>query len=48
MDTMKKVGLENYSPIGNYLNQDGKWELKITVQRIGEYDINQRINVEVK
>jgi len=48
VDTMKKVGLGNYSSIGNYLSQEGKWEIKITVQRIGEYDINQRINVDVK
>ena len=48
VDTMKKVGLGNYSSIGNYLSQEGKWEIKITVQRISEYDINQRINVDVK
>ena len=48
VDTMKKVGLGNYSSIGIYLSQEGKWEIKITVQRIGEYDINQRINVDVK
>jgi hypothetical protein len=30
----------NYSYTGNYLSQEGKWEIKITVQRIGEYDIN--------
>ena len=45
VDTMKKVGLGNYSSIGNYLSQEGKWEIKITFQRIGEYNINQRINV---
>ena len=48
VDTMKKVGVGNYSSTGNYLSQEGKWEIKITVQRIGEYDINQRINVDVK
>ena len=48
VDTMKKVGLGNYSSIGIYLSQEGKWEIKITVQRIGEYDINQQISVDVK
>ena len=47
-DTMKKVGVGNYSSTGNYLSQEGKWNIKITVQRIGEYDINQRINVDVQ
>ena len=47
-DTMKKVGVGNYSSTGNYLSQEGKWNIKITVQRIGEYDINQRINVNVQ
>ena len=48
VDTMKKVGVGNYSSTGNYLSQEGKWNIKITVQRIGEYDINQRINVDVQ
>jgi methionine-rich copper-binding protein CopC len=48
VDTMKKVGVGNYSSTGNYLSQEGKWEIKITAQRIGEYDINKRINVDVK
>jgi methionine-rich copper-binding protein CopC len=48
VDTMKKVGMGNYSSTGNYLSQEGKWEIKITAQRIGEYDINKRINVDVK
>ncbi|MDN5844832.1 MAG: copper resistance protein CopC [Candidatus Nitrosocosmicus sp.] len=48
VDTMKKVGAGNYSSTGNYLSQEGKWEIKLTVQRIGEYDINQRIDVDVK
>ena len=45
---MKKVGAGKYSLVGNYLSQEGKWEIKITVQRIGEYDINQRVEVDVK
>ncbi len=48
VDTMKKVGVGNYSSTVNYLSQEGKWNIKITVQRIGEYDINHRINVNVQ
>jgi len=48
IDTMKKVRAGNYSSAGNYLSQEGKGEIKITVERIGEYDINQRVEVDVK
>ena len=48
VDTLKKVGAWNYSSTGNCLSQEGKWEIKLTVQRIDEYDINQRIDVDVK
>ena len=34
IDNMKKVGLGNYSSIGNYLSQEGKWEMKITVKEL--------------
>lgn len=49
VDTMKKVEAGHYSSTGNYLNQEGKWEIKITVQRIGgEYDINQKFDLEIR
>ncbi len=48
VDTMKKVETGNYSSTGNYLSQEGKWQIKLTVQRIGEYDINQGFEVDVK
>jgi hypothetical protein len=48
VDTLKKVGAGNYSSTGSYLSQEGKWEINLTVQRIGEYDINQRIDADVK
>ena len=48
VDTLKKVGAGNYSSTGSYLGQEGKWEIKLTVQRIDEYDINQRIDADVK
>jgi len=46
--TMDKVDSGKYSSVGNYLSQSGTWEIKVTVQRIGDYDINQQFEVEVK
>jgi methionine-rich copper-binding protein CopC len=43
-DTMNKTSIGNYSSTGAFLSQTGNWEVKITVQRIGEYDINQQFN----
>lgn len=48
VDTMEKVDSGKYSLVGNYLSQNGDWEVKLTVQRIGEYDINQQFNIEIK
>ncbi len=42
-DTMDKIDSGKYSSVGNYLSQNGTWEIKVTVQRIGDYDINQQI-----
>lgn len=39
-DTMDKIDSVKYSSVGNYLIQNGTWEIKVTVQRIGDYDIN--------
>ena len=47
-DTMGKVDSGKYSLVGNYLTQNGTWEIKVTVQRIGDYDINQQFDVEIK
>jgi methionine-rich copper-binding protein CopC len=47
-ETMDKINSGKYSSVGNYLSQNGTWEVKITVQRIGDYDINQQFNVNVK
>jgi methionine-rich copper-binding protein CopC len=44
VDTMNKTNVGNYSSTGAFLSQSGNWEVKITVQRIGEYDINQQFN----
>ncbi len=48
VDTMEKVDSGKYSLVGNYVSQNGNWEIKITIQRIGEYDINQQFDVEIK
>jgi methionine-rich copper-binding protein CopC len=46
-DTMNKTNVGNYTSTGAYLSQTGNWEVKITVQRIGEYDINQQFNFAI-
>jgi methionine-rich copper-binding protein CopC len=48
VDTMEKVDSGKYSLVGNYLSQNGNWEIKMTVQRMGGYDINQQFDVEIK
>jgi methionine-rich copper-binding protein CopC len=48
VDTMEKVDSGKYSLVGNYLSQNGNWEIEMTIQRIGEYDINQQFNIEIK
>ena len=47
VDVMDKIESGKYTSIGSFLSQIGDWEIKITAQRIGEYDINQLINVNV-
>ena len=48
VETMDKVEAGNYSKSGSFISQEGNWQIKITVQRIGEYDINQKLDVQVK
>lgn len=47
-NTMVKVGPGTYSSTGAFLSQTGTWEVKIVVQRINEYDINQEITLNVQ
>ncbi len=47
VDVMEKIESGKYTSTGSFLSQEGNWEIKITAQRIGEYDINQLINVNV-
>jgi len=48
VETMDKVEAGNYSKSGSFISQEGNWQIKITVQRIGEYDINQKLDIQVK
>ena len=36
-----------YNTTGAYLSQEGKWNIKITVQRTGEYDLNHSFDIVV-
>ncbi len=47
VDVMDKIESGKYTSTGSFLSQVGDWEIKITAQRTGEYDINQLINVNV-
>lgn len=47
VDTMDRLDVGKYSSTGNFLSQVGNWEIKITVQRIGGYDINQQVDVNL-
>jgi methionine-rich copper-binding protein CopC len=46
--TMEKAQAGNYSKSGSFISQEGNWQVKITVQRIGEYDINHAFDFKVK
>jgi methionine-rich copper-binding protein CopC len=46
-DTMNRTGSGNYSLQGSYLSQDGEWQVKTTVQRINQYDINENFEVPI-
>ena len=48
VDVMKQTSAGNYSSNGNFLSQTGDWEIKIIVQRTGEYDINQKLYANIK
>ena len=47
-DTMNKTSSGNYYLQGSYLSQDGEWQVKTTVQRTGQYDINENFEVPIK
>ena len=44
---LKKVENGIYNTTGAYLSQEGQWNIKITVQRTGEYDLNYSFDIAV-
>ena len=48
VDVMKEMSPGNYSSTGSFLSQNGDWEIKIILQRTGEYDINQKLDINIK
>ncbi|HEX6671405.1 MAG TPA: copper resistance protein CopC [Nitrososphaeraceae archaeon] len=44
---LKKSENGIYNTTGAYLSQEGKWNIKITVQRTGEYDLNHSFDIIV-
>lgn len=44
---LKNIDNGVYNTNGAYLSQEGQWNIKITVQRIGEYDLNHNFDVVV-
>lgn len=48
VDVMKEMSAGNYLSTGSLLSQNGDWEIKIVVQRTGEYDINQKLDINIK
>ena len=45
---LNKTGQGEFSAQGSYLSQPGNWEVKVTAQRSGEYDLNHTFEVMVK
>ena len=44
---LKKTGDGVYSVTGAYLSQEGEWNVKITVQRSGQYDLNHSFEISI-
>jgi methionine-rich copper-binding protein CopC len=44
---LKKTGDGVYSVTGAYLSQEGEWNVKITAQRSGEYDLNHSFKISI-
>ncbi len=47
-ETMEKIGDGIFSKSGSFISQEGNWQIKVTVQRIGQYDINHVFDVPIK
>jgi methionine-rich copper-binding protein CopC len=44
---LEKTGDEAYRITGAYLSQEGEWNVKITVQRTGQYDLNHSFDISI-
>ena len=44
---LKKSGEGVYSITGAYLSQEGEWNVKITAQRSGQYDLNHNFKISI-
>jgi methionine-rich copper-binding protein CopC len=47
VDTMKQISTGEYSSSGSFISQPGNWDIKVIIQRTGEYDINQVFPVNI-
>lgn len=48
-NTMKHISAAGkYSSNGNFISQLGNWEIKVVIQRINAYDINQTFNIKIQ
>ena len=47
-NTMKQISVGKYISGGNFIGQPGNWEIKIIVQRMQAYDINQSFDITIK
>jgi methionine-rich copper-binding protein CopC len=47
-ETMEKIETGEFFKSGGFISQEGNWQIKVTVQRIGDYDINQTFDVSIK
>jgi hypothetical protein len=45
---MDKIDSGKYSSVRNCVSQNGTKEIKVTIQRISDYDINQQFDVNIK
>jgi nitrogen fixation protein FixH len=46
--TLNKTGEGKFAAQGNYLSQPGNWDIKVTAQRSGAYDLNHTFESVVK
>ena len=46
--TLNKTAEGKFAAQGSYLSQPGSWDIKVTAQRIGAYDLNHTFEALVK